>query len=173
MAIVALIPGSLGRQLKNLQRRLDRKGGDGLPPHIELVGAFRAWPSFLPLEQHCQEVCHRAAPFMVELGAPEIDEVERTVCAEIVSGEEQLAGLREALLKGKYAPRHSGTEFRPRALIARVEQEADLKVGRLELRAVDAEPVFEVERVELMARYPDGTWYERDFYTLDGVTAKA
>jgi len=32
---------------------------------------------------------------------------------------------------------------------------------------------FFLERVELMTQYPGGSWYERDFYTLDRAVTPA
>lgn len=173
MAIVALIPDPLGRGLARLGSLVDPENWKRLAPHIPLVGPFQARAPFLPLEQHCQRVCHRTAPFSVDLDLPVVDEGERLVSAEIISAEEDLVGLREALLVGRYAPPHDGTEYRPRALIARVADEADMAVARREATAIDLELSFQVERVELMAQYPDGSWYERDFYTLDGVVTAA
>ncbi len=173
MAIVAAIPGSVGDRLARLQRRLDAEGLNGLAPHIPLVGPFQAWPSFLPLEQHCWQVCHRCSPFDVRLEAPAVDEEQRLVVAGVASGKEGLLALREALLVGKYAPPRDAGGYHPRAVIARLKQEEDVVVGERETPLVDTDLSFSLERVELMARYPDGTWYQRDFYTLDGALTKA
>ncbi len=173
MAIVAPVPGSVGNRLARLQRRIDSEGLNGLPPHIPLVGPFQARPSFLPLEQHCWQVCHGCSPFDVELEAPAVGEEQRLVVAEIASGNEGFLALREELLVGKYAPPRDQGPYHPRAVIARLRGEADVVVGEREVPLVDTELTFCLERIELMAQYPDGTWYQRDFYTLDGALTKA
>ena len=98
MAIVIFVPGAFGRRLALLQRRIEGEGRGRLPPHIPLLGPFEAAPPLLPLEQHCWEVCHRIAPFPVELSPPAVDEERRLVGCEVVSGEGQLVELRQALL---------------------------------------------------------------------------
>jgi hypothetical protein len=142
---------------------------DGLPPHLPLLGPFEAQPSLLPLEQHCWEVCHRAAPFEISFGAPTIDLETRVVSAPLVHGTGQLAELREALLTGKYAPpRTSATTAEPRALFFQVEAE-DVPWAQERLAEIALDAPATVEQVDLMAQYPDGTWYRREFWTLDGV----
>ena len=145
-----------------------------MPPHIPLVGPFEAEPPFLPLEQHCWEVCHRAAPFTVELAPPAVDEERQLVSREVVSGGEQLLELRQALLAGKYAPPDDSSAYQPRCVVSRLERREDLAPAQQEVaEAAPSSASCLVERVELMARYPNGDWYERDFYTLDAGVAKA
>lgn len=174
MAIVIFVPGAFGRRLALLQRRIEGEGRGRLPPHIPLLGPFEAAPPLLPLEQHCWEVCHRIAPFPVELSPPVVDEERRLVSCEVVSGEGQLVQLRQALLKGKYAPPSEAGPYGPLCVVARLEREQDLVPARREV--AEAAPVAAsclLERVELVAQYPDGSWYERDFYTLDAAVASA
>lgn len=173
MAIVALIPGPLGRRLNRLQRRLDPEGQGGLAAHIPLAGPFPARPSFLPLEQHCWEVCHHTAPFWVELGPLVVDEGEGLVCAQLSSGQDRLIALREALLTGKYAPPGDGGPYQPRAVVARLVHRDELALAQWEMGAAATSAAFYLERIDLMAQYPDGTWYERDFYTLDRAVMRA
>ncbi|MEX1255607.1 MAG: 2'-5' RNA ligase family protein [Dehalococcoidia bacterium] len=174
MAIVACVPGAFGRRLAQLQRRIEGEGRGRMPPHIPLLGPFEAGPPFLPLEQHCWEVCHRAAPFTVDLAPPAVDEERRLLSCEVVSGDEQLVELRQALLAGKYAPPADGDAYQPRCVIARVERPDDLAPARQEVaEAAPSAASCLVERIELMARYPSGEWYERDFYTLDAAAARA
>ena len=165
MAIIVPIPGPLGRRLNRLRRLLDPAGREALPAHVPLVGPFQARPPFLPLEQHCWRACHRTAPFSVELGPLAVDEEERLVYAEVAP--DRLVALREALLTGKDAPPGRRAPFQPRALVARLELDADLALAQWETAAAEARASFYLERIGLMARYPDGAWYERDSYTLD------
>ena len=173
MAIVVVIPGPLGRRLVTLRRRLGVEDGASLPAHILLVGPFLAGPPFLPLEQHCWRVCHEIAPFDIEPGPLRVDADERLVCAEIQSGRDQLVALREALLTGEYAPPRDDTAYTPRAVVARLDRSDDIAPAKREIAGVVTDAPFFLERVELMAQYPDGSWYERDFYTLDRAVTPA
>ena len=173
MAIVVLIPGPLGRRLNGLRRRLRADGGAGLPAHIPLVGPFRAEPSFLPLEQHLQAVCHETAPFEAQLGPLAIDEEQLLIYADVASGRGSLRALREALLTGRYAPPRDDAPYLPRAVLGRLERQEDIGFAREEMVVVAAGAPFFVQRVDLMARYPDGAWYERDFFTLDRTVSLA
>jgi 2'-5' RNA ligase len=174
MAIVIFVPGAFGRRFAQLQRRLDPDARDRLPPHILLLGPFEAGPPFLPLEQHCWQVCHRVAPFTVELAPPAVDEERRLVYCDVVSGQQQLVDLREALLKGKYAPPSEAGPYEPQCVVAHLERQEDLATARQEVAdAAPAATACLVERIELMAQYPDGSWYERDFYTLDAAAVRA
>lgn len=171
MAIVALVPGALGRHLDRLRRRLDPEGEGGLPAHIPLVGPFRARPSFLPLEQHCWQVCHEAAPFGVELGRLVLGGAEGIARLEIASGGDQLAALREAFLTGKYAPPRNGAPYEPCAVVGRVVCRDELALAQWKEAVAQLGPSFLLERIDLMAQYPNGAWYGRDFYTLDRAVA--
>ncbi len=173
MAIVALIPSGLGRRLNRLRHELGPDGEGDPPAHIPLVEPFRAEPSFLPLEQPCWRVCHDAAPFWVELGPLAVDPGERLVYAEVPSGGERLAALREALLTGQDAPPRDDTVYQPRAAVARLKRPGDVALAERETVGVETTPAFFLERVELMAQYPDGAWYKRDFYTLDRAVTRA
>ncbi len=173
MALVVLMPGPLGRRLSRLQRRLDPEGQGRLPAHIPLVGPFRAQPSFLPLEQHCWEVCHRTVPFWVELGPLAVGQDEGLVYSDVTSGRDGLSALRQALLTGKYAPPHDEALYEPHALVARLVRRDDLALAQWETDAAKTHVSFFLERIDLMAQYPDGTWYERDYYTLDRAVTTA
>jgi hypothetical protein len=173
VAVVAVIPGPLGRRLAALRRRLGVEDGSSLPAHIPLVGPFLAEPPFLPLEQHCWRVCHETAPFDVELGPLAVDEEEGFVYAEIASGREQLVALREALLTGAHAPSSDATAYTPRAVVAHLQRADDIAPAERELAGTVTDAPFFLERVELLAQYPDGSWYERDFYTLDWAVTPA
>jgi hypothetical protein len=139
--------------------------------HIPLVGPFESEPPFLPLEQHCYDVCHKTAAFGVEPGAAEVDAAARLVYAELRSGGDELGALREALLTGRYAPPRGDREYRPRVHIARLDNEEDVELAQRETGGLEPAGSFFVERIDLMAQYPDGSWYERDFYTLDRAAA--
>lgn len=173
MAIVVLIPGLLGRRLNDVRRRLDPEGQGRLPAHIPLVEPFRAQPSFLPLEQHCWQVCHDIVPFWVELGPLLVDQDEGLVYSEVTSGRDRLTALRQALLTGKYAPPRDQAPYTPRALIAQVERPDDLALAQWERAAAMTHVSFFLERINLMAQYPDGAWYQRDFYTLNRAVTTA
>lgn len=173
MSIVVSIPGPLGRWLNQSRRRLEPEDSGRLPPHIPLVAPFPAQPPFLALERHCWRVCHEIAPFWVELGQLAVDEGEHTLVAEIASGREAILSLREALLMGEDAPPDDGPAYEPRAFIACLEQPRDVALARSEASAPLPSPAFFLERIELMAQYADGGWYERDFYTLDRAAARA
>jgi 2'-5' RNA ligase len=173
MAIAVYVPGAFGRRLAQLQRRLAAGQPRELPPHIALVGPFEAAPPFLPLEQHVWEACHYGEPFDVELAPPRVDQDEPLICCDIVSGAGRLGALREALLQGKYAPPRESDTYQPRCVVARIERSEDLEPARREVAGVDVSATFTVERIELVARYPNGEWYERDFYTLDAAVTAA
>ncbi|MEX0785645.1 MAG: 2'-5' RNA ligase family protein [Dehalococcoidia bacterium] len=173
IAIVVPIPGAPGQRLDRLRRLFAGEDGGAMRPHIPLVGPFDAEPSFLPLEQHCWDVCHKTAAFWVELGAPEVDAGERLVYAGVRSGGDELMALREALLTGRYAPPPSDGAFDPRAVIARIEPDEDIALAQRETAGLEPVGSFLMERIDLMARYPDGSWYQRDFYTLDRAVAEA
>lgn len=162
MAIVATLPGALGKRLEELRRKLDPEGSGALPPHIPIVAPFEVEPSFLPLEQHIWNVCHDTPPFEVELGGLALD---GEASLPLERGNERFAALREALLTGKYAPRRTDEAYAPRAVVGRVAERDEAVLAQRE--GARGGGAFLLERVELMARYPDGTWYERDFYTLD------
>jgi hypothetical protein len=163
MAIVSAVSGALGKRLQELQRWLDPDSAGAMPPHIPIVGPFDASPSFLPLEQHVQQVCRETAPFDVSFGELVIGEQEAHLRLE--RGQAGLEALRGALLDGKYAPRVKGQTYEPRAIAGRVVEQAGGAVERWYSKAVSGD--YLLQRVELMARYPGGEWYERDFYTLD------
>jgi hypothetical protein len=173
MAIAALIPDPFGRRMNRLRRRIGPYGDDGMPPHIPLVAPFRVQPSFLPLEQHCWQVCHDSVPFEVELGSLLMDEDEGLAYYSVASGGDRLAALRDALLAGKYAPPRDEGHYQPRAVVARVGYPDEFAVAQREENTAGASVSLSLERIELMAQYPDGTWYERDFYTLDRAIASA
>jgi hypothetical protein len=173
MAIVVTVPGAPGRRLERLRRLLEPEGGGRPPPHIPLVAPFEIEPSFLPLEQHCWQTGHDRAGFWVELGTPRVGDGGRLVYAEVVSGRAELLALREALLTGKYAPPRSDGSYHPRAVVARLERDADVALARRETEGMEPAGAFFLERFELMAQYPGGAWYERDFYTLDRAVTKA
>ena len=172
MAIVALIPGRTGAALERLRRRTDPDAADARPPHIPIIAPFRAEPSFLPLEQHCWQTGHETAPFEVALGPLTIDD-QGVVRAAVVAGGGALGALREALLRGRYAPPGDDTPYEPQAVVAALRRPEDVEAARLELGQVDAGAPFTIERFELMAQYPDGGWYQRDFYTLDRAVTRA
>ncbi len=159
--------------MNRLRRRVGRSGDGGMPPHIPLVAPFQAQPSFLPLEQHCWQVCHDTAAFAVELGPLLFDEDEELACYDVTSGADSLMALREVLLTGRHAPPRDDGDYRPRVVVARVAYPDEMKVVQREEEADKPDLSFSLKRVELMARYPDGTWYERDFYTLDRVVTTA
>ena len=173
MAIIVTIPGAPGRRLERLRRLLEPGSDRRLAPHIPLVAPFEVEPSFLPLEQHCWQAGHETSGFWVDLAQPAVDEAERLVYAEIVAGKDELTALREALLTGRYAPSRDDSTYAPRAMIAHLEREDDVAPAQGETAQMEPAGSFYVERFELIARYPDGTWYERDFYTLDRAVTKA
>jgi hypothetical protein len=173
MAMVVYVPGAAGRRLAQLQRRLAAGKPRELLPHIPLIGPFEAAPPFLPLEQHCWETCRRSDAFDVEIAPPAVNEHERLICCDIISGGDRLVALREALLQGRYAPPDGGSPYQPRCVVARIERSEDLEPALREVAGVDVSATFTVERIELVARYPNGEWYERDFYTLDAAVTTA
>ena len=172
MSIVALIPGRTGATLERLRRRIDPDAADARPARIPIVAPFRAEPSFLPLEHHCWQVGHGTAPFEVALGPPTIDD-HGVVRAELASGAEEFRALREALITGRYAPPGGDAPYEPVAVVAELRRAGDVEPARRELAGVDASAPFVIERFELMAQYPDGGWYQRDFYTLDKAVTRA
>lgn len=171
MAIVVPIPGAPGERLSKLRRVFELEDGGAMPAHIPLAGPFETTPPFLPLEQHCYDVCHKTAAFWVEPGPAEVDAAERLVYAELRSGGDELVALREALLTGRYAPTRSDAEYRPRVHIARLESKEDVELAQRETEGLAHAGAFFLERIAMMAQYPDGSWYERDFYTLDRAAA--
>ena len=173
MALVVLIPGPLGRRLSRLRDRFDPEADRELAAHVPLLGPFQARPSFLPLEQHCWRACHETAPFSVELGELAFDEGGGLLYFEVASGSNELRALREALLEGKYAPHREDAAYEPRAVVGRLARRDDLVLGDCEEAATRSGRSFYLERIELMAQYPDGAWYERDFYTLDRAATRA
>lgn len=173
MAVVVPIPSRLGRTLRALQRRIGVPPEHDLAPHIPLAGPFDAAPPFLPLERHCCQVCHERAPFEVALGPLALGERDRLVFAEVAAGREHLGALRQALLRGKYAPPSGAAPYQPRALVARLDRAEDASWVRAELAETSPDPPVLVERVALVARYPDGSWYEHDVYALDRAVARA
>jgi hypothetical protein len=172
MAIVVSVLGQAGRKLAQLQRRIDADRAGLIAPHLPLIAPFDATPSYLPLEQHCWDVCHRTQPFDVELGPPAVDGDGHLVFCPVNSGREQLAALRRALLTGKYAP-CDDAPYEARCVVLDIETPEDVDVARREVAGVDAGAPFTVDRIQLMARYPSGHWYERDFYTLDAAVTAA
>ena len=171
MALVAVVPEKLGERLGRLQRALDPAGPEQLPPHIPLAGPFEVAPPFLPLEQHCWRSGHENARGWVELG-PVV--IEGGVAAlPVTSGREQLAGLRAALLGGAYPLPEEDGPYEPRAVVGRSAVRDDFAVATFEEQTGGPNGrTFLLERFELMARYPDGSWYQRDFYTLDRAVAR-
>jgi len=170
MAIVAIIPDKLGAALSRLQRELDPDAF--MPPHIPLVAPFVAQPPFLPLEQHCWRTGHESAPFWVELGELVRDDATPFVRLPVRSGGEQLAALREALLANEHV-RADGDASGPPDFAARLSHRGDLAITKFdEPGAGPGHRSFLLERFELMTRYLDGSWYERDFYTLDRAVAR-
>lgn len=170
MAIVATIPDRPGAVLSQLQRELDPDAS--MPPHIPLVAPFVAQPPFLPLEQHCWRSAHESPAFSVELGDLAVDDDEAIVWLRVRSGGEQLGALREALLASEHVPA-DGEAYEPRAVAARFVYRDDLVITTFNGQRDGSHHLkFLLERFELMAQYPDGSWYRRDFYTLDRAVAR-
>jgi hypothetical protein len=173
MAVIAPVPGRLGQQMNRLRRKLDPDGQLSMAAHIPIVGPFRVQPSFLPLEQHCWRVCHETAPIAVELGDLVLEDEGGLAYSDIVTGRDELLALRQKLTSGKYAAPADEGSGEPRALVGRVSYRDELALARWEEFAEKSNRSFLLERVDLMAQYPDGTWYERDFYTLDRAVTRA
>ena len=171
MAIVARFPDPLGRRLDVLRRRFDPEADRAMAAHIPLTALFQSEPSLLPLERHCWRVCHETPQFRVELGR--IVEHEGGLQAEVTAGRDELAALREALLAGQHAPPTGDAPFESRAVVGWRPLRDALVVADIEEAIAKSNRSFYVERIELMAQYPDGTWYERDFYTLDRAVVRA
>jgi len=173
MAIVAIIPDKLGKLLATLQGALDPDEPEPVPPHVPLVAPFEVEPPFLPLERHCWSAGHEMSPFSVELGDLVIDDEVALAWLPVVSGAERIAALRERLLAGPYPVPAGDEPFEVRALAARVSFHDELAITKF--REQTYGPGYRtlyLERFELMARYATGSWYQRDFYTLDrAVTA--
>ena len=170
MAIVAIVPDKLGAALSRLQRELDPEAP--MPPHIPLVAPFVAQPPFLPLERHCWRTGHESPPFWVELGELELNGEAPFVRLPVRSGGEQLAALRDALLASEHVLAE-GDASGPRAFAARLSHRGDLAISKFDEPGAGAgHRTFLLERFELMTQYPDGSWYERDFYTLDRTVAR-
>lgn len=170
LALVILITGSAGRRLQDLRRLCDPDLAERIPPHITVVFPFEGEPSFLPLERHCWEVCHHVRPFWASLGEIVLVPEERLAYVEIEEGKEELAALREALFEGRYAPpRDQMAPYRPHVTIAQPQRESDFELARRLLAHEDLRQRLYLERLHLMAQYPDGSWYARDDYTLDGA----
>jgi len=172
MAIVAVVPGALGKALGRLARELEPDAAGALPPHLSLVGEFAARPSFLPLEQHCWHAGHETAPFTIELGAPAVDEDGAVAYLPVAAGGEDLARLHERLLTGRYAPRVAAAPYTPRCVVGPLGAHDPTALDEL-AHQTEGKRAFLLERFSLMARYPDGSWYERDFYTLDRAATTA
>jgi len=173
VAVVVLVPGPLGRRLNGLRRDFDPEGLERIPAHIPLVSPFEAEPPLQPLERRCWEVCHRTPPFWVELGALAVDEARGLLYTEVASGGEELTALRNGLLEAFDRPWDEEAGYTPEVVVAQPERRLDLDLMRSQAASRRPEASFYLERSELMARYPDGTWYERDFYTLDRAVVRA
>jgi hypothetical protein len=167
MSIVSIVPGALGKRLQELQRWLDPDSTGTTLPHLPIVAPFASSPPFLPLEQHIQDVCRGTAPFELSLGSLVLDGAEAHL--PIQGGVAELSLLRRKLLTGKYAPDASDNDGGQRAVIGRARETA----GAIEEWEQKRPPslTYLLQRIELMAQYPDGAWYERDFYTLEAVPA--
>ncbi len=173
MAIVALVPDPVGRHMNRLRRKLDPDGQFSMAGHIPIVCPFALWPSFLPLEQHCWRVCHETVQIAVELGALVLEDEGGLAYCDIVTGRDELLTLRQRLRSGKYAAPADEGSGEPRAVVGRVSYRDEVALAQWEEFATKPNRSFLLERIDLMAQYPDGTWYERDFYTLDRAVTRA
>ena len=68
----------------------------------------------------------------------------------------------------------SSTRYGPasRTRGARAGRPTDVAPGGREKDEALTKASFVLERIDLMAPYPDGAWCERDFYTLDRAVAE-
>ncbi|MEX2157955.1 MAG: hypothetical protein WEB04_00965 [Dehalococcoidia bacterium] len=173
MALVVAVPGTVGRLLGRLQGGLDPGVGLALPPHIPLIEPFVAEPPFLPLEQFCWRTGHEQPSFWIELGELVLDEDAQLARLAVVSGSEHLVALRDALLERRFTGEQPET-FEPAAIASRIVFRDELAIAAYRERSDGpGDTRCFVERFQLMSRYPDGSWYERDFYTLDRAVAPA
>ncbi len=170
MAVVVLFAGALGRRFGGWRREYDPIGADRLPPHIMLSSPFAAEPPLLPLERHLWRVCHGFPPLTLELLALRSDRSSgRLIYVEIGSGADELAALREALHTGPLARLREEPAPAPRVVIAEPESDTALDRAYRELLALHEPASYEVDRVWLMTQQPDGSWYARDYFTLDAA----
>lgn len=168
MAVVVLFSGALGRRLGGWRREYDPVGADRLPPHIMLSSPFVAEPPFLPLERHLWRVCHGFPPVTLELGALRCDRSPgRHIYVDVGSGADELAALRDALHTGPLARLRDEPAPPPRVVIAEPGSDAALESAYRQLLAMHEPASYEVDRVWLMTQQPDGSWYARDYFTLD------
>jgi hypothetical protein len=173
MSLVVAVPGKPGQLLGRLQGGLDPGVGFAMPPNIPLIGPFVAEPPFLPLEQFCWRIGHERPPFWIELGELELDEDARLARLAVVSGSEDLVALRNAFVESGFIG-DQPEAFELVAIASRIVFRDELAIANYQ--ADSSGPGDRrgfVDRFQLMSQYPDGSWYERDFYTLDRAVATA
>lgn len=173
VALVVAVPGTVGQLLGRLQGGLDPDVGFAMPPYIPLIEPFVAEPPFLPLEQFCWRTGHEQPSFWIELGELVLDEDARLARLAVVSGSEHLVALRKALLERSFTGEQRET-FEPVAIASRIVFRDELAIATYQEQSDGpGDRKGFVDRFQLMSQYPDGSWYERDFYTLDRAVTTA
>ena len=176
VAVVILFDGPLARRLEGWRRTYDPAGAYRMPPHVPLAG-----PSDCPvplsgtdgLERRLWCLCHDRPPFEIELLDLATTYPEgRLVYVDIGAGAEDLEELSEALRDGvlSQAPAAAGP---PRLVVAEPEDEEGARQAAAQLVGLPVRVNRLIDRVNLLVEYPDGSWYVRDFFTLDRAVARA
>ena len=174
VAVVALFEGPLARRLERWRRTYDPAGAYGMPPYIPLVSPTACQTPLTGsggLERYLWRLCHVRPPIEIELLDLATTYPEgRLVYAEIGVGARELEDLSTALRSGPLegGPAPGGP---PRLVIAEPENEDEAQRAAAQLVGLPVRITRLIDRVHLLVAYPNGSWYERDFFTLDGTYA--
>lgn len=168
LTVVVLFEGAVGGSLERWRQLYDPLGADRMPSHLTLVAPFPTEPPLLlGLERHIWAVCHASPPLRLGLG--DVARDNGLIYVDVAAGGPELARLRDALHTGPLAGQAG--PFRPRVVVAEPAGERDLALASRQLPGLAVRESYQVDRLHLMATHADGSWYVRDFFTLDGTYA--
>lgn len=168
LTVVVLFDGGVGRDLERWRRFYDPVGADRIPAHLTLVSPFAAQPPLLALERHLWSACHSWSPIWLELG--DVCRDADIFYVDLTAGGAGVAALRDALCSGPLeAQANEAGAVPPRVVVAEPTDDRQLAVASRTLLGNRLRDSYEVKRVHLMAAHADGSWYERDFFGLDGT----